>query len=67
MDQKVLKNFEFLAGKASTLIKKIQQIARKNNGEARLVGGAVRNWLMKIPSEDLDMAINIPILDFIKI
>ncbi len=67
MEQKVLKNFEFPAGKASALITKIQKIARDNNGEARLVGGAVRNWLMKIHSEDFDMAINIPILDFIKI
>ena len=67
MSLKDFKNFEFPAGKASTLIKKIQKIARENDGEARIVGGSVRNWLMKIPTEDFDMAINIPILDFIKI
>ena len=55
------------AGKAEVLIKKIQKIARENDGEARLVGGAVRNWLMKMPIEEFDMAINIPIINFIEI
>ena len=67
MDENIQKNPEFPAGKAKTLIKKIQRIARENNGEARLVGGAVRNWLMKMPIKDFDMAINIPILKLIEI
>ncbi len=68
MGEKVFqKKLIFSAGKAEVLIKKIQKIARENDGEARLVGGAVRNWLMKIPVEEFDMAINIPILNFVKL
>ena len=67
MDENIQKIPKFPAGKAKTLIKKIQRIARENNGEARLVGGAVRNWLMKMPIKDFDMAINIPILKLIEI
>lgn len=57
----------FPAGKEMALIKKIQNIARENGSEARIVGGAVRDWLMKRPVKDFDMAINMPITQFIKI
>ena len=30
-------------------------------GEARIVGGAVRDWLANYPVGDIDMAINLPI------
>ena len=53
---KNIKKLEFPAGKARALIKKIQKIARENNKEARLVGGAVRNLLMKKPAKDFDIA-----------
>ncbi|MGC6516436.1 MAG: CCA tRNA nucleotidyltransferase [Candidatus Puniceispirillaceae bacterium] len=39
-------------------------IARSANGEGRLVGGAVRDWLLDRPIGDLDMAVNVPISDF---
>ena len=65
--RKNIKRLEFPAGKARTLIKKIQKIARENNKEARLVGGAVRNLLMKKPVKDFDIAINFPIVHFIEI
>jgi len=58
---------DFPYGEAELLIKKIQKIARQHGAEARLVGGAVRNWLMQQPVEDFDLAINIPITDFIHI
>ena len=61
------KNLDFPAGKSRNLIKKIQKIVREHNGEARLVGGAVRNWLMKMPVEDFDMAVNIPIRKFMNV
>ena len=64
---KNIKKLEFPAGKARALIKKIQKIARENNKEARLVGGAVRNLLMKKPVKDFDIAINFPIVHFIEI
>ncbi len=56
---------DFPAGKAIALITKIQNIARENGSEARIVGGAVRDWLMRRPVEDIDMAINMPITQFI--
>ncbi len=49
------------------LITKIQNIARENGSEARIVGGAVRDWLMRKPVNDFDMAINMPIIQFINI
>ena len=58
---------EFPAGKAKTLITKIQKIARENGSEARIVGGAVRDWLLGKPVRDLDMAVNMPIIRFIDI
>ena len=56
---------DFPAGKAIALITKIQNIARENGSEARIVGGAVRDWLMGRPVEDIDMAINMPMTRFI--
>ena len=58
---------EFPAGKATGLITKIQKLARQNGSEARIVGGAVRDWLMRRPVKDFDMAINMPITRFINI
>mgnify|MGYP001183833355 FL=1 len=58
---------DFPAGKATGLITKIQKLARENGSEARIVGGAVRDWLMRRPVKDFDMAINMPITRFINI
>ena len=58
---------DFPAGKAIALITKIQNIARENGSEARIVGGAVRDWLMGRPVEDIDMAINMPMTRFINL
>ena len=58
---------DFPAGKATALITKIQHIARENGSEARIVGGAVRDGLMRKPVKDFDMAINMPITRFINI
>lgn len=58
---------DFPVGKARALITKIQNIARQNGSEARIVGGAVRDWLMRRSVEDVDMAINMPITRFIDI
>ena len=35
--------------------------AKKRGGEARIVGGAVRDWLAGRPVGDIDMAVNLPI------
>ena len=35
--------------------------ARALGGEARIVGGAVRDWLAGYPVGDIDMAVNFPI------
>ncbi len=35
--------------------------AQALGGEARIVGGAVRDWLANYPVGDIDMAINLPI------
>ena len=43
------------------LVHKIFTAARELGGEARIVGGAVRNWLAIMPVADIDMAINLPI------
>ena len=58
---------DFPAGKVIVLITKIQNIARENGTEARIVGGAVRDWLMGRPVEDIDMAINMPMTRFINL
>ena len=34
--------------------------AQALGGEARIVGGAVRDWLANYPVGDIDMAINLP-------
>lgn len=39
-------------------------IAKRAGGEARLVGGVVRNWLMGLSLSDYDMAVNLPITVF---
>ena len=39
----------------------IFDVAKKLGGEARIVGGAVRGWLVGEPVHDIDMAVNLPI------
>ena len=58
---------DFPAGKATALITKIQKIARENGSEARIVGGAVRDWLMKRPVKDFDMAVNMRMTLFVNL
>ena len=43
------------------LVKRIFSAARTCGGEARIVGGAVRDWLVGEPVHDIDMAVNLPI------
>jgi poly(A) polymerase len=45
------------------LLKRIFAAARACGGEARIVGGAVRDWLVGAPVHDIDMAVNLPIRD----
>ena len=46
------------------LVMRIFDIAQKAGGEARIVGGAVRDWLAGLPVGDIDMAVNMPIETF---
>ena len=46
------------------LVLGIFDIANKAGGEARIVGGAVRDWLAGLPVGDIDMAVNMPIETF---
>ena len=46
---------------ARPLVKRIFAAARACGGEARIVGGAVRGWLVGEPVHDIDMAVNLPI------
>ena len=43
------------------LVDYIFRTATALNGEARIVGGAVRNWLAGKPVGDIDMVVNLPI------
>ena len=43
------------------LVMQIFAQARALGGEARIVGGAVRDWLAGYPVGDIDMAVNLPI------
>ena len=43
------------------LVMQIFAQAHALGGEARIVGGAVRDWLANYPVSDIDMAINLPI------
>jgi poly(A) polymerase len=43
------------------LVMQIFAQAQALGGEARIVGGAVRDWLANYPVSDIDMAINLPI------
>ena len=43
------------------LVKQIFAGAKLLGGEARIVGGAVRDWLAGYPVDDIDMAVNLPI------
>lgn len=43
------------------LVKRIFAAARACGGEARIVGGSVRDWLIGAPVNDIDMAVNLPI------
>ena len=45
------------------LVKRIFAAARAGGGEARIVGGAVRDWLVGAPVHDIDMTVNLPIGD----
>ncbi|ADE40428.1 CCA tRNA nucleotidyltransferase [Candidatus Puniceispirillum marinum] len=46
------------------LVMRIFDIAQKAGGEARIVGGAVRDWLAGMEVGDIDMAVNMPIERF---
>jgi len=55
------------------LLDRLFSLAReaRSGGQARLVGGVVRNWLLALdsgaafdPDQDLDLAVNMPIADF---
>ena len=48
------------------LVRKAFAIAQQAGGQGRLVGGAVRDWLMGRQIGDLDMAVNVPIAAFRK-
>ena len=43
------------------LVKQIFSAAKVLGGEARIVGGAVRDWITGHPVGDIDMAVNLPI------
>ncbi len=43
------------------LVAKIFSAAKSLGGEARIVGGAVRDWIAGHPIRDIDMAVNLPI------
>ncbi len=43
------------------LVKQIFSAAKMLGGEARIVGGAVRDWITGHPIGDIDMAVNLPI------
>ena len=43
-----------------SLVMQIFAQARALGGEARIVGGAVRDWLAGYPVGDIDMAVNLP-------
>ncbi len=43
------------------LVKQIFTEAKVLGGEARIVGGAVRDWIAGYPVGDIDMAVNLPI------
>ena len=45
-------------------IQKAFALAKQAGGEARLVGGVVRDWLAARPLGDIDMAVNVPIERF---
>ena len=47
------------------LVLRIFDIAAKAGGEARIVGGAVRDWLAGMSVGDIDMAVNMPIESFV--
>ena len=46
------------------LIRLVFIVALRLGGEARLVGGAVRDWLSGQPVDDIDMVVNLPIKKF---
>ena len=48
-------------------VQKAFALAKLAGGEGRLVGGAVRDWQLGRAIGDIDMAVNIPITDFIAI
>ena len=43
---------------------KVCEVAQAAGGEGRLVGGIVRDWLLGRPLGDIDMAVTVPIGDF---
>ena len=45
----------------SDVVRSIFLAAKKLGGEARIVGGAVRDWLAKRRVDDIDMAVCLPI------
>lgn len=47
------------------VVQKAFEIAQLAGGEGRLVGGVVRDWLLERPLGDYDMAVTVPIGDFI--
>ena len=49
------------------VIKAAFAVARDAGGEGRLVGGAVRDWLLDRALGDFDMAVTVPITDFIHV
>ena len=50
----------YLVG-VSPLVIQMFSAAKVLGGEARIVGGAVRNWIAGYPIGDIDMAVNLPI------
>ena len=49
----------------SALARRIFDISAKAGCEARIVGGAVRDWLAGQPCGDIDMAVNAPIAEMV--
>ena len=43
------------------LVTRVFSAARVHGGEARIVGGAVRDWIVDYPIGDVDMVVNLPI------
>ena len=43
------------------LVMQVFSAAKVLGGEARIVGGAVRDWIIGHPIGDIDMAVNLPI------